>query len=425
MILAEKIMRLRKQQGWSQEDLAVRLDISRQSVSKWESGASIPDLDKIIKISDLFGVSTDFLLKDEMDEIPATAIRSEEPVLTITKTVDAANAKVHTDAVSAAGAKDQLYNFDGSKSGKPQETADIVSAEPSETGGAVCNAQGAGTENKGIGAGNAAWSDQGAGTGNKGAGSRINIKERKVLLDEANRFMEIVEQVARKIAIGVAMCILSPVMLIFLAGLAESGETNIADKWITENAAAGFGVTILLLMVAGGVALIVFNSARLKKFEYLEHDLLELEYGIAGIVERKMEAFEPVRKRCLTAGVALCISCAVPLMMAVAFDSGEMVTVFCVDMILILVSFGVYMFIWSGMIQGSYEKLLEEGDYTREKKIENKKNENLSKVYWGAVIAIFLGYSFVSMNWHISWVIWPCAGVLYGVVCGVAAMIRR
>ncbi len=40
MILAEKIMKLRKQQGWSQEDLAIRLDISRQSVSKWESGVS-------------------------------------------------------------------------------------------------------------------------------------------------------------------------------------------------------------------------------------------------------------------------------------------------------------------------------------------------------------------------------------------------
>ena len=49
MILAEKIMKLRKQNGWSQEELAVRLNISRQSVSKWESTASIPELDKIIK----------------------------------------------------------------------------------------------------------------------------------------------------------------------------------------------------------------------------------------------------------------------------------------------------------------------------------------------------------------------------------------
>ena len=71
MVLGEKIALLRKQKGWSQEDLAERLDISRQSVSKWESGTSVPDLDKIIKVSELFQVSTDFLLKDETD-IPAS-----------------------------------------------------------------------------------------------------------------------------------------------------------------------------------------------------------------------------------------------------------------------------------------------------------------------------------------------------------------
>ena len=65
MILGEKIIRLRKQREWSQEELASQLGISRQSVSKWESGASIPDLDKIIKMSSLFGVTTDYLLKEE------------------------------------------------------------------------------------------------------------------------------------------------------------------------------------------------------------------------------------------------------------------------------------------------------------------------------------------------------------------------
>lgn len=57
MLLAEKITELRKKQGWSQEELAQKLDISRQSVSKWESGGAMPDLDKIIKLSSIFGVS--------------------------------------------------------------------------------------------------------------------------------------------------------------------------------------------------------------------------------------------------------------------------------------------------------------------------------------------------------------------------------
>ena len=68
MILGDKILQLRKQNGWSQEELAAQLGVSRQSVSKWESGTSIPDLERILKISQIFGVSTDYLLKDEMEE---------------------------------------------------------------------------------------------------------------------------------------------------------------------------------------------------------------------------------------------------------------------------------------------------------------------------------------------------------------------
>lgn len=67
MNLPEKIMTLRRRNGWSQEELAERLDVSRQSVSKWEMGQSVPELDKVIQMSDLFGVSADCLIRDELD----------------------------------------------------------------------------------------------------------------------------------------------------------------------------------------------------------------------------------------------------------------------------------------------------------------------------------------------------------------------
>lgn len=68
MILAEKIVRLRKKQGMSQEELAEKMNVSRQAVSKWEGAQSIPDLDKILQLSNLFGVTTDYLLKEELEE---------------------------------------------------------------------------------------------------------------------------------------------------------------------------------------------------------------------------------------------------------------------------------------------------------------------------------------------------------------------
>lgn len=68
MILADKIVKLRKRNGWSQEELANKIDVSRQAVSKWESASAIPSLEKILQLSELFGVTSDYLLKDEIED---------------------------------------------------------------------------------------------------------------------------------------------------------------------------------------------------------------------------------------------------------------------------------------------------------------------------------------------------------------------
>ena len=68
MILADKIINLRKKNSWSQEGLAEKLGVSRQSISKYEGAQSIPDMDKILKLSKIFGVTTDYLIKDEIED---------------------------------------------------------------------------------------------------------------------------------------------------------------------------------------------------------------------------------------------------------------------------------------------------------------------------------------------------------------------
>ena len=68
MILADKIIENRKKNGWSQEELADKLGISRQSVSKWEGAQAVPDMKKILQLSAVFGVSTDYLLRDDIEE---------------------------------------------------------------------------------------------------------------------------------------------------------------------------------------------------------------------------------------------------------------------------------------------------------------------------------------------------------------------
>ena len=160
MILSEKIIMLRKKYGWSQEELAERLDISRQSVSKWESGASIPDLERIVSMSQLFGVTTDYLLKDEMEETEFTD------------------------------------------------------------------------------------------------GMTPEITEGKVItVEEANTFLEATKKYAARIAPAVSLCVLSPVVLLWLLGMAGAKRGA-----VTENVAGGIGLIVLLLMVVVAVAVFLLTG---------------------------------------------------------------------------------------------------------------------------------------------------------------------
>ncbi len=84
MILADKIIRLRKKNGWSQEELAEKMNVSRQAVSKWEGAQTIPDLEKILQLGKLFGVTTDYLLKDEIENEEYTDGISDSEVRKLT-----------------------------------------------------------------------------------------------------------------------------------------------------------------------------------------------------------------------------------------------------------------------------------------------------------------------------------------------------
>lgn len=319
MILADKIIYLRKKSGWSQEQLAEQLDISRQSVSKWESGTSIPDLDKIIKMSTIFGVSTDYLLKDEIEEV------------TLSK-------------------------------------EDITQQDNSRT----------------------------------------------ISLEEANTYMDLARMLSKKIAVAISIFIFSPICLILLAGFSEYGNIS-----LSENMALCIGIVILLLLVACGVSVLILTGMKLEKYEYLEKEDFSLQYGVEGIVAKRKEEFERQLRRSIVVGVVLCILSVVPLIIAATLEAGELAYLCCVVVLLFFVAGGVYQFVWSGTIQESFDKLLQEGDYTKKKKEANRRTGFFPGIYWCIITAIYLGISFTSNQWGKSWIIWPVAGVLFVAVMGI------
>ena len=137
--------------------------------------------------------------------------------------------------------------------------------------------------------------------------------------------------------------------------------------------AGGFGVTILLIILAIGVGILVHGEMRLLKYEYIEKENLTLQYGVRGIVERNRDGFARTAGLAMTAGTVLCILGVVPLMVAAAFSAPDMVYVICVAVLLGLVAAATFLFVWAGGIKGSFNMLLQEGDYTEAEKRARKR----------------------------------------------------
>ena len=325
MILAEKIMTLRKKCGWSQEELAEKMKVSRQSVSKWESMQSVPDLDKIILLSQLFGVSTDYLLKDEM---------GEEEYISV----------------------------------------------PDEVTGDV----------------------------------------RRVSMEEANEFLSVKKANSKKIALGVMLCIMAPLAVILLPALSEFGAWN-----VTDNVAAAMGILFLFVMILIAVLIFVSCGMKISPYEYLEKEIIDTEYGVAGMVKEKKKNFQPTYTRHLVMGVALILLGIIPLVTVSCISENEVVIVALVDLMLLMIAIAVFLFTDSGIIWESYKILLQEEDYTPEKKARSKQLQPYAAIYWLLATSVFLAWSFITGDWGRTWIVWPIAGVLFPVYGFVLSIVLK
>lgn len=329
MILADKIIDLRKKNGWSQEELAEKLGVSRQSISKWEGAQSVPDMNRILAMSDLFGVSTDYLLKDE--------IEADRP------------AEIPTD-------------------------------------------------------------------------SDLEEPLRRVEMEEANDFLRTRIVAAARIALGVALCILSPIVLILLEVAQEYGLLA-----LTENQATGIGAVVLFLCVGAALPLFITSGIRLSRYDALEKQALDTAYGVDGMVRERRDQYAPTHTRLLVLGIVLCVLSVLPIFLMLLFfgDDNDFAMTCGAAALLAIVAAGVYMIVRTCVRQAGYGILLQDGEYSPARKAENRRNEPISAVYWALALAIYLAWSFITMQWQTTWIVWPIAGVLYGVVEAVLRLSRK
>lgn len=330
MILADKIINLRKKNGWSQEELAEKLGVTRQSISKYEGAQSIPDLDKILKLSEIFGVTTDYLIKDELEE---------------------------------------------------EEYA------PSQM-----------QENE----------------------SESDRSVHKVTMEMANEYLQIIDWTAGKTAFATMLCILSPIVLLMLGAMSE-----MPDYHISENAAAGIGICVLIVLIAIAVTIFILCGMKTKKYEFMEKEDIETAYGVSGMVKEKRDAYHSPYVTQLVIGITCCICSVIPLFGTLAVSESDFYMVSAVCMLLTLVAIGTYFIVRSAAKMNAVNQLLEEEDYTRQKKHENKKMSGPVTVYWLIATAIYLAWSFTTNDWDRTWIIWPVVGVLFPAFYAIVNGIRK
>ena len=369
MLLSEKIMSLRKRNGWSQEELAQQLGVSRQSVSKWESMASMPDIQKIMAMSELFGVSTDYLLKDELEELPATA----------------AVAVADSTGTSASGG--------------------IAGADPSAVLGGSSTADNAST-------------------------SKTVAPKLSVSLETATEYLDAIARTSRPTAGAITLFILGPALLVSLATYSEDA-LYFDPMRISPDALSIAGICIMMLFVAAGVGLLILQDMKLAKFKQLKEASLELQYGVEAAVRRRAESTESLRYMQQAAGVCLTILSAIPFLIASYYGTG---LTFALGFFVaaILVSLGVYLLVYSGILRDGYRVLLQEGDFSHDEKSNKRDSKSaalkyrpIAKAYFGTITLLYVSHSFITKDWKSSWIIWPVSALLYRIIISILNALKK
>jgi len=323
VILADKIIRLRKQCGWSQEELAEKMNVSRQSVSKWESANSIPDLNRIITLAEIFDVSTDFLLKDDIEAF---------------------------DSLKEA-----------IESGIPQIT-----------------------------------------------------------LEQSLKYIENKVEVASLVTKGVVLCVCSVVPLFFFLAMAETNKLN-----LTSDVAAAIGVVCILVMVSIAISFFIRTNQYESDISVIENETFELAYGVHSVFKEKLQKFRNTYNLRLSVGISMFIVSSVPLIFVSMFFGGSDIILMMLIVLLLIIATGIYIVAPVSAEYGAYNNILKDSCTETEKSKHTKRAEKLAAFYWPLLVAIYLGWSLWTMDWGVTWIVWPVGSVLFAALVGLMELLDK
>ena len=152
----------------------------------------------------------------------------------------------------------------------------------------------------------------------------------------------------------------------------------------------------------------------------LEKEKFETEYGVSGMVKERKAKYKDLHTKNNIAGTCLCITALIPLFVGAIIDvDNDLFLIIMLSFSFIIAGIGVICFIKTGIIWASYEKLLQEGEYSKENKEKPSIAVAVYTAYWVIATAVYVGYSLSSNNWGQSWIIWVVAGVMFPAIVAI------
>jgi hypothetical protein len=251
----------------------------------------------------------------------------------------------------------------------------------------------------------------------------INYETRENMLpavtrEDAEVFMAAKRKSGLLIGIGVFLCILSPAVLMLLNTLAEDG---IIGSGLSKDFRDMLGLIGLFILVVPAVALFIYTGMKMERYKFL-NGAFDLPLSAKNFVQQKHDSFASTFTFAIIAGVSLCILSPIALFISSAFDGNA--DIYGVIVLLVLVAVAVFAFIYFGSIKEGFSILLKIGDYSKEKKEEDKVIGAVAAIVWPLAVCIFLVSGLVFNKWHINWIVFPITGLLFGMFSAACSIIK-
>lgn len=248
-------------------------------------------------------------------------------------------------------------------------------------------------------------------------------EEKNLTLAQAQEYVKAQETFGLKIAAGVALCILSPIPACIMNALEEGG-------FLLHRIGDAVGGISMFLIVAVAVGFFILGGFANQRYEEFKKKHLLLDVAAQTALSQEFEDYSHTFGKMVSGGIILCIVSVIPVILfdsLFSYTSLHWISELSGASLFALVAAGVFLLIFAGVKHSAYELLLKNKTAAslREKKKKDRRISILASIYWPIITAVYLTVSFFTMQWGMTWIIWPVSGLIFGSISAVVSLTQE